>query len=124
VRSNSNTITGQWGLSLRQVIAAALLAIVVVANFAVQTHVHGNHIVGPIAASTRAFSNPGPTNPADDVEHCPLCQEFLSGGNFLVPIAVVIAVPVLTGEVALPLIARVFGHFHSHNWQGRGPPAV
>jgi hypothetical protein len=125
VRSASNTRTGIHDLSIRQIIAAALLVFFAVANYAVQTHVHGNHIAGPPAASVKVWNNPGPAEPADnDLQHCPLCQEFLSGGSFLAPIGVTIVAPVLAGDAVFAMVARVYGHLRSHNWQGRGPPAV
>jgi uncharacterized integral membrane protein len=125
VRSASNTIAGKHDLSIRQIIVVALLVIFAIANYAVQTHVHGNYLTGPLATSAKVLSDPGPAEPADnDLQHCPLCQEFLSGGSFLVPIGVIIVTPVLTGDAVFAMVARVYGHLRSHSWRGRGPPAV
>lgn len=110
-------------LSIRQMVAAVLLAIFTFANYAVQTHVH--EIPHAIAVSAQAVTAPSPGSPIDnDAQHCPLCQEFLSGGSFLTP-AVVIVCPILilAGTVILPVV-RVVAHSRSHGWQGRGPPSV
>ena len=104
-------------------LVAVLLAIFTIGNYAVQTHVHGiAHSIGLSAAAVSALT---PASPIDnDEQHCPLCQEFLSGGSFLTPAAAIVF-PVLTlGAVVITPIKRIAAHSRSHSWQGRGPPSV
>ena len=114
-------------LSIRQIIAAALLLVFSVVNFAVQTHIHGTFIVDSTAGiAGQVVSGPGPAIPADnDLEHCSLCQEFTSSGSFTMPTALAVIVPGVAAEAVLPaIVGSVSGHLLSHSWQGRGPPAI
>ncbi len=95
--------------------AAALLLI---ANCAVQAHVHGVALrFAPLGQSVSA-----PVLPADQETACPLCQAMATSGSFLLPVAQVV---VLAGESGpatqvwtLPLLhARPF-----MGWYSRGPP--
>jgi hypothetical protein len=109
---------------LRQLVAAVMLVLFAAANYAVQTHVHGDFHAAPIAAAKQVISVPVVPGSSDtDENHCPLCLELLSGGKFLAAVPPVWILPVLAG------FAHPFGqtlgsaHAHGHNWQSRGPPA-
>lgn len=112
-------------LSIRQMVAAVLLVIFTLANYAVQTHVHGNPVSQSPAAFTQIAAAPSTGSPADrDEQSCPLCQEFVSGGNFLVPAPLIVFPILLVSDTVLTAFAYVGQHSRSHSWQGRGPPSV
>ena len=92
-------------------------------SLVVQTHFHG----GPIShlAGVAHISNSTPPNPGDpyDPENCPLCQEMLDAGSYVLPVIVGIivgltAVPYLPVFILLPHPAAA----RHHNWQSRAPP--
>jgi len=104
-------------------VAAALLMIFTIANYAVQTHIHG--ISHAVELSYRVVAAAGTGSPVDnDEQHCPLCQEFLSGGSFLTPAALIVSPIFILGESVVTPMTRIIAHARSHNWQGRGPPTA
>jgi hypothetical protein len=104
-------------------LAAALIAVFAIANYAVQTHIHGAAMAPHSAAAGPSVSALDQNGPADnDEQHCPLCQEYLIGGSFLSPAALIVALPALAGTIdVVRLIVRWTGT-SSHDWQSRGPP--
>ncbi len=100
-------------------------------GYATQTHIHPQtNLLSFSAAKTDGVASlSGPSkksdHPSDDnPDNCRLCQ-FLYGGQFVAPSALVFFLPLL----AVSTIAIVLGvapHFDavSHNWLGRGPPHI
>jgi hypothetical protein len=115
--SNGNV----WRQGLRRLIVVTLLILFAISNIAVQSHVHGSaaafHKNGPSASN--------PSNPADnDTQSCPLCQEFLAGGSFVLPGAILVVLPALVGSIEMPVLVQRIGHPAAHDWRGRAPPAL
>jgi hypothetical protein len=83
-------------------------------GFAVQTHIHT-----PAAAPA---THSGKTLPGDPAK-CPLCQEFLLSGSFVMPAAAALPVPAAAVFTAVRLAAaQRIRRFPSHSWHGRAPP--
>ena len=92
----------------------------------IQSHVHGPQ-VAPSADHSVQASAPylpgGPDN--DDPANCPLCQEMLHAGTYVMPVAAAIYLPVAIAFVSAPVVATVWRTITpSHNWQGRAPPRI
>jgi hypothetical protein len=111
-------MTGEGTARTRR--ATALPAILFLAfaflfqGFAVQTHIHTS-VAAPATHS-------GKTLPGDPAK-CPLCQEFLLSGSFVMPAAVTLPVPAAAAFTAVRLPAAQSIHlFPSHSWHGRAPP--
>ncbi|HTT83498.1 MAG TPA: hypothetical protein VMF67_08450 [Rhizomicrobium sp.] len=96
----------------------------VMAGYATQTHMHipaggdaGDTVLGP--------AGHGKAPIPDDPARCPLCQEYLLAGAYLIPAPVVLPMPVSVAfEVqrlvrVLPFVATA-----SHSWLGRAPPLI
>ena len=95
------------------------------ANYAVQTHIHGAFVHSEPGFETAAVSVPGPADaPDQDENHCSLCQEFLSGGHFLLPALLLLLVPTVAGLAYLPVAAPALTRTSSYCWLGRGPPVA
>jgi hypothetical protein len=76
---------------------------------------------GPTTVQSHNDNQPAPDNPAT----CPLCQEMLHSGSFVMPAAIGALPPGLAFSAVVPALAQRIGlHFLSHNWYGRAPPAV
>jgi hypothetical protein len=87
-------------------------------GFAVQTHIH----TAVAAAAPAKTGHSGKTLP-DDPAKCPLCQEFLLSGSFVMPAAVALPVPAAAVFTAVRLpAAQLIRLFPSHSWHGRAPP--
>lgn len=99
-----------------------LLALVfAVQSFAVQTHIHGQ----PALAHVTHVSTPAGPAPQDpyDPANCPLCQEMLHAGVYVVP--VVADFLVILNAVAFAPAFTVLPHAateRQHSWQSRAPP--
>ena len=92
-------------------------------SLAVQTHIHGGPLSG--VASITHLSNPTPPNQSDpyDPASCPLCQEMMHAGSFVIP-AIISVIISLTANPFLPVFA-VLPHSSAarqYNWQSRAPP--
>lgn len=110
--------------SLRQVVAALLMLVFANANYAVQTHIHGASVPSPGIAAVPVLAPLAPATPLDnDERHCPLCQAFLSGGNFLLPVALMLVLPDVLAVRPMVFSAPVAARASAHSWEGRGPPA-
>jgi hypothetical protein len=112
-------------LYLRQVMAAILLLIFSVSNYAVQTHIHGSYNATSPAAHGYVFQAPTPGQPADnDEQHCPLCQEYLTGGGVLTSLAGAILPPVFAFAAPVIAVVHIVAPSRVHNWFSRGPPTA
>jgi hypothetical protein len=102
-------------------------------SYVTQTHIHfqGEAAVN-IFASSEKFSSaataPGKQNPdkyppADDPANCPICQEVMHSGAFVMPDFIALLLPsqpisIIPIVIALPTSIQAV----SHRWQGRAPP--
>lgn len=110
-----------FGAVWRRLVLAFTLVAFAQAGYVTQTHIHipaglpGNSVL----AETGHGKLPAPDDPA----HCPLCQEYLVAGAYLIPPPIVLPPPALAAFQAY-CIARVlpFVAAASHSWYGRGPP--
>ncbi|MGZ5927351.1 MAG: hypothetical protein ACXWLJ_11795 [Rhizomicrobium sp.] len=101
-----------------------LLALVfAVQSFAVQTHIHGQPVTA-LAHITHVSSPavPAPRDPYDPA-NCPLCQEMLHAGVYVVPVVadflvILNAVAFAPAFILLPHAATE----RQHSWQSRAPP--
>ncbi|MGH7174970.1 MAG: hypothetical protein ACREGR_01255, partial [Minisyncoccia bacterium] len=79
-------------------------------SFAIQTHIHHSE-PGALVASAGTITVKATSldrdhhapSPADDPDHCPLCQEFLHAGSFVTPVPVTLSLPVSVAIVAPPV---------------------
>lgn len=112
------------GISVRQLVAAVLMVVLTWANYAVQTHVHGQPVSGAPQMSAQFVAPSSSGSPADkDQLHCPLCQEFLSGGSILT-LAFLFVSPILfVADAVLAPREAPAQTAHSHGWRSRGPPS-
>lgn len=86
-------------------------------SFVTQVHVHGT----PVATTQSVKTSKGAPEPAN----CPICQEMLHAGQYVMPSAanflplslVSVAVSTTTGIAAV-------AQSPSHSWNSRGPPRV
>jgi hypothetical protein len=106
----------------RALLAGLMLLALVVQGYVTQTHIHkqSSSAAGIVLKDSPARDN-YPVK--DDPVSCPVCQQIVHAGQFVVPawlMAFLIVVAVSTIEftnVATPHYDTV-----SHNWLGRGPP--
>lgn len=104
---------------LRQVVLLFALAAFAQANYLTQTHVHLPAVAA--AATSEIPHDKSPQN--DDPAHCPLCQEYLLAGAWVIPAPVVLPLPVTAAfhyfsfRRSIPFVAAA-----SHDWHGRAPP--
>ncbi len=103
---------------VRRFCALFVAAMLLIANCAVQAHVHG--VALNFAPLQHAVS--APILPADQETACPLCQAMATSGSFLLPVAQVIVFAGESGPATqvwtlLLLRARPF-----MGWYSRGPP--
>ena len=125
MRKQMNSLAVTKTLSLRQVMAAVLLLIFSISNYAVQTHIHGSYnAISPVAQS-HVFQAPTPDQPADnDEQHCPLCQEYLTAGSVLTPLVAAILPPAFAFAAPIIAVVYVVAPSRVHNWFSRGPPTA
>ena len=93
-----------------------------VQGFAIQTHIHGEPAGFVHAAQISAPSGPAPLDPYDPA-NCPLCQEMLHAGIFVVP--VLADFTVILNAVAFAPAYALLPHavfMPQHDWQSRAPP--
>jgi len=112
---------------LRRALTLLALLTFAVQGYLVQTHIHGLPLtVAAMQAGTQAVSAPAQPDksPLDnDSANCPLCQEFLHAGNFLLPAAIAALPPMLAVFAIVPATAPILAaKSASHLWIGRAPP--
>jgi len=113
-------ISGGEALWRRGVLALTLVTFAL-AGYASQTHIHApaGSETGEIAVS---HSGHGKT-PLDDPAHCPLCQEYLLSGAYLIPAPIILPLPVATEIQGIrPVRDLSFVLAISHSWNSRAPP--
>jgi hypothetical protein len=91
------------------------------AGYVVQTHIHG--APGLPANSVVAQAGHSKLPAPDDPAHCPLCQEYLLAGAYLIPPPIILPTPAAAAFEASS-ISRVLSFVAavSHSWHGRAPP--
>lgn len=110
-------------------VLAVFLALLIQA-FVVQPHIHFDTNWGSFAALLDAgdaqIAAHQPALPGgDDVDHCPICREQMSGGRTLILHAAQLQPPNAEAYVALYATALCAAYgIISHSWQGRGPPVA
>jgi hypothetical protein len=113
-------ISGGAALWRRGILALTLVTFAL-AGYATQTHIHvpAGSETGEVAVS---HSGHGKT-PLDDPAHCPLCQEYLLSGAYLIPAPIVLSLPVVAEIQAIrPVHDLSFAVASSHSWNSRAPP--
>ena len=104
-------------------------------SFVTQTHIHFAQNSAGIVFDAKAMNSGkqanAPAQPRDnypakeDPANCPICQEIMHAGQYVMPVAVGLALPVQSVSVAtLELAAPEFLSTASHSWQGRAPPRL
>jgi hypothetical protein len=114
-------VTRDGGPFWRRLVLALTLVAFAQAGYVTQTHIHPQALASRSAAETQH----GKTPARDDTQHCPLCQEYLVAGAYLIPAPVVLPLPVV-GSVFNTFSPREFPFLVtlSHAWQGRAPPRI
>jgi len=105
----------------QRVLVAITLFAFAQAGFVTQTHIHPLPLSNELAAE-KSHSN---TPARDDSRHCPLCQEFLLAGAYVLPPPVVLPYP---GFIAVENFIASYQSLSSvrfaHGWQSRAPPRI
>ena len=103
-------------------------------SYVAQTHIHmPPEIRSGITANEDAPAAPQSASaekrehdrrpPSDDPDHCPICQEILYSGSYVVPFLPALAPPTaITAPAACLVFVRVIVKATAHSWFGRGPP--
>lgn len=80
-------------------------------------------------ASGQQYASPPPPvdkspfdgNPAE----CPLCQDFLIAGSYVLPVAIIAPAPsFIYAPIEIPVALVHARKSLSHIWQGRAPPSA
>jgi hypothetical protein len=115
-------VDGLGAVWRRLVLAFTLLAFVQT-GYAVQTHIHNP--AAPDSDAVPAHSGHSKAPVPDDPAHCPLCQEYLLSGAYLVPPPIVLPQPAAAVfQACCVLRALPFVAAASHSWHGRAPPLL
>lgn len=115
--------------NLRMAVTLLSLIAFVFQSYLVQIHIHGLSRAPIVAAdnsSTPASSHKPGKKPVDqDRVDCPLCQQGMRAGNFVMP-AATLALPVTLAVSTVLIAAHITGIAHpvSHIWRGRAPPTA
>ena len=107
-------------------LAVTLLALITFGfqSYLVQTHIHGLPHSVVAASDQHASSASSQKAPIDRGElKCPLCQDSVRAGNYLLPAAISALPPTLVVKAILVNAASLSASKAiSHIWQSRGPP--
>jgi hypothetical protein len=102
-------------------------------SYVTQTHIHFAHESAvnifaaaekaPASAQAPGKQNPDKYPPNDDPANCPICQEVMHSGAYVMPDFVALLLPsqpisIVPISIALPAIIETV----THTWQGRAPP--
>ena len=110
------------GFSLRQVFAFFVLTVFLLQGFLIQTHIHGLPDAELPSAGVAVTAPAGPDEHLDEAL-CPLCQETIRAGAFLLPSAFAALFPMLAATTIPPALgAAVAAAPLSHHWRVRAPP--
>jgi len=126
-RSRLSAPLGGW----RAAVTAFAFVAFALQSYIVQTHIHFSpdaelRLAGYVAShdtkpAQQAPRDKYPSN--EDPANCPICQEILHSGHFVIPAAQVFLAPylavstIVVVDTALPHIFAL-----SHSWRGRAPP--
>ena len=106
--------------------AVTLLALIAfgLQGYLVQTHIHGLPLSVVVANGQHSPSASSQKAPTGNSElKCPLCQDSIRAGNYLLPAAISALPPTLAVQAVLASAASLFAsNAISHIWQSRGPP--
>jgi len=101
------------------------LTLFLLLSFTLQSYIAQTHFHRPDAPSAASGHAPDRLPTKDDPANCPICQELLHSGQFVMPAAAALALPSASiSIVAIVVAARPILRSASHSWQGRAPPAV
>jgi Protein of unknown function (DUF2946) len=103
----------------RRLCAFLVAAILLIANYSQQTHIHGA-AVDMTFVHVAVSSSHG--SPANEEATCPLCQAAATSGMFLLPALQTLAIP---GEFTLraqAFASRLLIGIPTIGWTARGPP--
>lgn len=109
--------------------AVTLLALIafVCQSYLIQTHIHGlpQSVVamsdGKQYASPLSQNDKSPTD--SDQANCPLCQDSLRAGSYVLPPVIAALPPTLVvSAILMAVVPSLTTKSVSHIWQGRGPP--
>ena len=110
-----------FGAVWRRLVLAFTLVAFAQSGYFTQTHIHGAPALpaNSVVAKAGHSKLPAPDDPA----HCPLCQEYLLAGAFLIPPPIILPTP-SAAALEASRISRVvrFVAAASHSWHGRAPP--
>ena len=109
-------------------LAVTLLALIAFGfqSYLVQTHIHGlpqlaasadgKQHVSPLSRNDKAPAQNGQAN-------CPLCQDSLRAGSYVLPPIIATLPPTLVVTASLiAIVPSLAAKSVSHIWQSRGPP--
>jgi len=106
--------------------ALTLLALIAfgLQGYLIQTHIHGLPLSVAAASDQHHSSASSQKAPTDSGElTCPLCQDSVRAGNYLLPATISALPPTLAVRAILVNAASLFASKTiSHIWQSRAPP--
>jgi hypothetical protein len=121
-----NAAAGKLGISPRPLATFFGLLALAIQSLVIQTHVHVpaayTHQISSIHAPANATHDQYPAN--EDPTNCPLCQEMVLGGSFVVPAAIPLPVPIVTDSEVAASKEIISVSVASHSWHGRAPPSA
>jgi hypothetical protein len=121
-----NVAAGKLGISPRSVATFFGLLALAIQSLVIQTHVHVSaaytHQISSVHAPVNATHDQYPAN--EDPTNCPLCQEMVIGGSFLVPVAIPLPVPIVIDSEVASYKGMISVSVASHSWHGRAPPSA
>lgn len=86
-------------------------------SFVMQVHVHG----GTVAAAQTAKTS----KPAPEPANCPICQEILHAGHYVMPSAAGwLPLSQFSAIVSIWTGSAVLSQSSSHSWNSRAPPRL
>jgi hypothetical protein len=103
----------------------ALLALAI-QTLVVQTHIHAprEYTYQPAPTYTHADTSQHEYLGDEWPANCPLCQEMLLGGHFLMASAIQLPTPAAIDSDAAISRELISRSIFSHSWHGRAPPSV
>ena len=103
----------------QRLLVTLTLVVFAQAGYLTQTHIHPAALAGHAAAE----ASPNKTPARDDSQHCPICQEYLLAGTYLIPPPLILLVANLGAIQTLVLPDEVLSTVRfSYGWQSRAPP--
>ncbi|HEY0266464.1 MAG TPA: hypothetical protein VGC16_06910 [Rhizomicrobium sp.] len=112
--------TDGWALMARRFRALLAAAVLLVANCAVQAHIHGAPLNQAVSHAVSLSSPHGA--PADQEDACPLCQAAAISGAFLLPALLAITTPGAFAWRTQAPVSHLPSGIPAVGWTARGPP--